>query len=86
MFFLCLQATLGSGSSTEKSILQCYYGEHKGAINLCSLLPNKIESSSLDLEIEEDDGLDLSVSGTRSIHLSGYFLPEEDVEDRDDAD
>ena len=35
------QATLGIGSSSEKSILQCSSG-HKSPVFLCSLLPDKV--------------------------------------------
>ncbi|KAF5732303.1 peptidyl-prolyl cis-trans isomerase FKBP53-like [Tripterygium wilfordii] len=68
------QATLGIGSSKDKSILQCSKG-HKSPIFLCSLLPNKTESCSLDLEFDDDEELlAFSVIGSRSIHLSGYFV------------
>lgn len=73
-----IQATLGLGSSDEKSILQCFR-EHKSPIFLCTLLPDKIESCSLDLEFDEDDSVTFSVVGRRSIHLSGYFLEEDDA-------
>lgn len=71
-----VQATLGLGSSGEKSILQCF-GEHRGPIFLCTLLPDKIESCFLDLEFDEDDSVTFSVVGKRSIHLSGYFLGDD---------
>ncbi|OIV94947.1 hypothetical protein TanjilG_22144 [Lupinus angustifolius] len=67
------QATLGIGSSAEKSILQCSSG-HKSPVFLCSLLPNKIESCPLNLEFDDDDLVAFSVVGPRSIHLSGYFV------------
>ncbi|KAK4801878.1 hypothetical protein SAY86_000081 [Trapa natans] len=74
------QATLGLGSSNEKSILQCF-GEQKSPIFLCTLLPDKIESCSLDLEFDEDDSVIFSVVGKRSIHISGYFLEDDYEED-----
>ncbi|GAV89419.1 FKBP_C domain-containing protein [Cephalotus follicularis] len=70
------QATLGLGSSAEKSILQCSVG-HKSPIFLCTLLPNKIESCSLNLEFAEEDLVAFSVVGSRSIHLSGYFVADD---------
>ncbi|XP_057450123.1 peptidyl-prolyl cis-trans isomerase FKBP53 isoform X2 [Lotus japonicus] len=82
------QATLGNGSSTEKSILQCASG-HKSPVFLCSLLPEKIESCSLDLEFDEDDLVAFSVLGSRSIHLSGYFVadsPDEHLGDEYEYD
>ncbi|KAA0067690.1 peptidyl-prolyl cis-trans isomerase FKBP53 [Cucumis melo var. makuwa] len=70
------QATLGPGSSKERSIVQCSVG-NKSPIFLCSLIPNKIESCPLDLEFEEDDSIAFSVIGPQSIHLSGYFVANE---------
>ncbi|XP_019424030.1 PREDICTED: peptidyl-prolyl cis-trans isomerase FKBP53 [Lupinus angustifolius] len=77
------QATLGTGSSVEKSILQCSSG-HKSAVFLCSLLPNKIESCPLNLEFDDDDLVAFSVIGPRSIHLSGYFVADDGDDLRDD--
>lgn len=74
--FLISQATLGPGSSKERSIVQCSVG-NKSPIFLCSLIPNKIESCPLDLEFEEDDSIAFSVIGPQSIHLSGYFVANE---------
>uniref|UniRef100_A0A2P2JZF4 peptidylprolyl isomerase n=1 Tax=Rhizophora mucronata TaxID=61149 RepID=A0A2P2JZF4_RHIMU len=70
------QATLGLGSSRERCILQCSVG-HKSQIFLCSLLPDRIESCSLNLEFK-DELVAFSVIGTRSIHLSGYFVSDEE--------
>ncbi|KAJ1391258.1 Nucleoplasmin core domain superfamily [Sesbania bispinosa] len=77
------QATLGTGSSTEKSILQCGSG-HKSPVFLCSLLPNKIESCPLNLQFDDDDLVAFSVIGSRSIHLSGYFVADDGDDLRDD--
>ncbi|KAE9596501.1 hypothetical protein Lal_00007276 [Lupinus albus] len=77
------QATLGTGSSVEKSILQCSSG-HKSPVFLCSLLPNKIESCPLNLEFDDDDLVAFSVIGPRSIHLSGYFVADDGDDLRDD--
>lgn len=74
---MIIQATLGAGSSTEKTILQCSIG-HKNPIYLCSLLPNKNECCPLNLEFEDNDDLvAFSVIGPRSVHLSGYFVSED---------
>ncbi|XP_058205230.1 peptidyl-prolyl cis-trans isomerase FKBP53 isoform X1 [Rhododendron vialii] len=67
------QATLGTGSSTKKSILQCNVGDKK-PVYLCSLLPEKFENCPLNLEFEEEDEVIFSVIGPHSIHLSGFFL------------
>ncbi|RDX95849.1 Peptidyl-prolyl cis-trans isomerase FKBP53 [Mucuna pruriens] len=77
------QATLGTGSSSEKSILQCSSG-HKSPVFLCSLLPNTTESCPLNLEFDADDLVAFSVIGSRSIHLSGYFAADDGDDLRDD--
>ncbi|KAG9145411.1 hypothetical protein Leryth_022910 [Lithospermum erythrorhizon] len=76
-------ATLGSGSSNKKSIVQCSVGSNP-PINLCSLLPEKVETSPLNLEFEEDDEVTFSVVGPTSVHLSGFYYGEneDDCEDR----
>ncbi|KAK2971744.1 hypothetical protein RJ640_022883, partial [Escallonia rubra] len=69
------QATLGAGSYTKKSIVQCVVGDKK-PIYLCSLLPEKQETCPLNLDFEEDDEVRFSVIGPNSIHLSGFFYGE----------
>ncbi|KAH8486420.1 hypothetical protein H0E87_025435 [Populus deltoides] len=76
------QATLGLGSSEERCILQCSVG-HKSPIFLCSLLPGKAESCSLNLEFS-DELVAFSVIGPRSIHLCGYFDSEKGDHLRDE--
>ncbi|OWM81489.1 hypothetical protein CDL15_Pgr007527 [Punica granatum] len=78
------QATLGGGSSNEKTTLQCLTEEKKRPIFLCTLLPDRIESCSLDLEFDEDDSVTFSVLGSRSIHISGYFLEEDEADAGED--
>lgn len=70
-----IQATLGSGSSNKKCIVQCKVGD-KEPIYLCSLLPEKLETCPLNLEFEEDDDVTFSVVGSHSVHLSGFFYGE----------
>lgn len=80
------QATLGLGSSIEKSILQCSVGD-RSPIFLCSLLPNKNESCPLKLEFDEDDVVVFSVMGPRSIHPSFWLLQSGDhLRDEYDSD
>ncbi|MQM07034.1 hypothetical protein Taro_039870 [Colocasia esculenta] len=67
------QATLGIGTATERSVLQCNVGD-KAPVLLCSLLPNRIESTCMDLEFGEKGAVVFSVIGPRSVHLAGYFL------------
>ncbi|XP_042036099.1 peptidyl-prolyl cis-trans isomerase FKBP53-like [Salvia splendens] len=78
------QATLGSGESTKKSILQCEVGD-KDPIYLCSLLPDKLETCPLNLEFEEDKKVTFSIVGPQSVHLSGFFYGDES-EDEDESD
>lgn len=76
------QATLGTGSATKKSILQVNVGD-KSPVYLCTLLPDKTESCSLNLEFDEDDDVKFSVVGPTSIHLSGFV--QGDVEHECDS-
>ncbi|KAJ6339295.1 hypothetical protein OIU77_007289 [Salix suchowensis] len=76
------QSTLGLGSSEERCILQCSVG-HKSPIFLCSLLPGKAESCTLNLEFS-DELVAFSVIGPRSIHLCGYFDSEKGDHLRDE--
>ncbi|KAL3373557.1 hypothetical protein AABB24_005505 [Solanum stoloniferum] len=69
------QATLGSGSSNKKSIVQCKVGD-KEPIYVCSLLPEKLETCPLNLEFEEDEDVTFSVIGSHNVHLSGFFYGE----------
>ncbi|KAM0061754.1 putative peptidylprolyl isomerase [Helianthus debilis subsp. tardiflorus] len=77
------QATLGSGKSKEKAVVVCNVGDKK-PIYLCSLLPRKMETCSLNIEFEEYDEVTFSVEGPHSIHLSGFFYGEEPNSDGDD--
>ncbi|KEH29262.1 FKBP-type peptidyl-prolyl cis-trans isomerase [Medicago truncatula] len=66
-------ATLGHGTAITKSVLQCNVG-NRSPVYLCSLYPGNTESLQLNLELEEDGNVILSVLGPRSIHLCGYYL------------
>ncbi|CAA7391818.1 unnamed protein product [Spirodela intermedia] len=78
------QATLGNGTASKRTVVQCSVGDQSPVL-LCSLLPDKSESCSLDLEFEEEDEVVFSVDGPRSVHLTGYFVNESRHGD-DDAD
>ncbi|CAH9103642.1 unnamed protein product [Cuscuta europaea] len=67
------QATLGIGSANTKSLVQCKVG-NKPPHFLCALLPERTESCHLDLEFEEAENVVFSVVGSRSIHLTGYYV------------
>ncbi|GMH19707.1 hypothetical protein Nepgr_021548 [Nepenthes gracilis] len=77
------QATLGIGSSTKKSILQCEVGE-VNPVFLCTLWPDKAESCSLKLEFEEEEDVKFSVIGATSIHLAGIIQSSGKEYDQDD--
>ncbi|TKY68075.1 Peptidyl-prolyl cis-trans isomerase FKBP43 [Spatholobus suberectus] len=66
-------ATLGLGTATAKSTLQCNVG-NRSPVYLCSLYPGNTESLQLNLELEEVDQVVFSAIGPRSIHLCGYYL------------
>ncbi|WCJ28650.1 FKBP-like peptidyl-prolyl cis-trans isomerase family protein [Euphorbia peplus] len=67
------QATLGLGTATKNSVVQCNVG-NRSPVFLCSLFPYKSESCQLHLEFEEVDEVVFSVIGPRSVHLTGYYL------------
>ncbi|KAL2609953.1 hypothetical protein R1flu_028526 [Riccia fluitans] len=76
------QATLGlEGKSKERAVVKCKVG-NKPELLLCSLIPNVLESCSLDLLFDED--VTFSVVGNSSVHLIGYYMPLEDDENEDD--
>ncbi|KAI7726064.1 hypothetical protein M8C21_009683 [Ambrosia artemisiifolia] len=77
------QATLGSGKSKEKAVVVCNVGDKK-PIYLCSLLPRKMETCSLNIEFEEYEEVTFSVEGPHSIHISGFFYGEKPDSDGDD--
>ncbi|XP_010536525.1 PREDICTED: peptidyl-prolyl cis-trans isomerase FKBP53-like [Tarenaya hassleriana] len=82
------QATLGSGLGKDKSVLQCSAGD-KGPIYLCSLLPDKTECCPLSLVFDDnDEPVEFTVIGERSIHLSGYFedFEQNSFQGEDDSD
>lgn len=67
------QATLGIGSATKTSFVQCNVG-NRHPVFLCALLPDKTESCHLDLEFEEHEDVVFSVLGPRSVYLTGYYV------------
>ncbi|XP_074315947.1 peptidyl-prolyl cis-trans isomerase FKBP43-like [Silene latifolia] len=68
------QATLGAGSSNNRSSsVQCNVGRTTPVL-LCSLLPNKAESIHLELEFNETEEVTFSVVGPRSVYLTGYVI------------
>ncbi|KAK1311393.1 Peptidyl-prolyl cis-trans isomerase FKBP43 [Acorus calamus] len=78
------KATLGHGSSKDKSSLRCFVGPNAPVI-LCSLFPERKESVSLGLEFEEDDDVLFTVVGPRSVHLCGYYVGSRRPRDGDET-
>ncbi|KAM0964167.1 hypothetical protein ACFX15_022545 [Malus domestica] len=76
-------ATLGNGTATKKSTLQCNVG-NKSPVYLCSLFPEKAESLQINVEFEECEEVIFSVLGPRSVHLSGHYLPRHQHHNFDD--
>ncbi|RIA04373.1 hypothetical protein BRARA_K01407 [Brassica rapa] len=75
------QATLGAGLGKEKSVIQCSIGGN-APVYLCSLLPNKSECCPLNLEFDDnDEAVEFSVTGDRSIHLSGFLQAYDEEEE-----
>ncbi|CAL1379545.1 unnamed protein product [Linum trigynum] len=66
------QASLGNGTATNKSVLQCNVG-NKRPIWLCSLFPLTSEVCQIHVEYQETEDVVFSVIGPRSVHLSGYY-------------
>ncbi|CAN0902596.1 Peptidyl-prolyl cis-trans isomerase FKBP53 [Linum grandiflorum] len=77
------QATLGVGSATDRTILQCSVDE-KAPVFLCSLLPEKTESCALNLVFRDDEFVSFSVVGETSVHISGYVAVDEGGCDHED--
>ncbi|CAN6472556.1 unnamed protein product [Victoria cruziana] len=78
-------ATLGEGSLSTKSVLQCNIGD-SAPVLLCSLLPEKSETVPLNLHFGEEEDVVLSVLGPRSIHLSGYHIGSSNGHDENKSD
>ena len=80
MYVFVVQATLDTGPSKERSIVQCSVGD-KEPIFLCSLSRGKVECCPLNLEFEGNESVAFSVIGPQSIYLSGYFRADSKDDD-----
>lgn len=81
------QATLGFSSTSpiKKSVVQCNVGDRPGVL-LCSLLPGRKETCSLNLIFNEDEEVVFSVLGPSSVHLTGYYMPQNEGKGLYDSD
>lgn len=69
--------------SKDRVVVKCKVGEGP-EILLCSLIPGVVESSNLDLLFDQD--VVFSVTGSTSVHLTGYYMPIDDTESDEDFD
>lgn len=77
-----LQAVLGlNPKQGERSLLKCKSGDNP-EIFLASLTGGSVESASLDIIISDD--VVFSVTGSTSVHLTGYYMPIEPQQMSDD--
>lgn len=74
---------IASGKSQRTSLL--FNLDNKEDFAICSLTNGKIEQQNLDLVLTEGETIAFRVDGPHSIHLSGYYIDEEEFEDGQDG-
>lgn len=74
-----LEDTTGTGKSQRTSLI--FNLDNKEDFTLCSLTSEKIEQQSLDLVLTEGETIAFRVEGPHSIHLSGYYINEDEEHD-----
>lgn len=65
----------------ERTVVKCKVGDNP-EIFLASLTGGAVESCSLDIILSDD--VIFSVTGSTSVHLTGYYMPIEPQEETDD--
>jgi len=84
-------ATLGNvNSKNERTTLimthEDFIAEEARSISICSLISGRHENQSIDLVLDEGEPVSFKVNGDGDIHLSGYFvIDENDNENSRDA-
>ena len=73
-----LEAT-ANGKSQRTSLI--FNLDSKEDFTLCSLTNDKIEQQALDLVLTEGETIAFRVEGPHTIHLSGYYINDEEDED-----
>jgi len=73
-----LEATT-SGKSQRTSLI--FNLDNKEDFTICSLINEKIEQQPLDLVFTEGETIAFRVDGPNAIHLSGYYVNEEEEDD-----
>lgn len=77
-------------SNADSEPVQVMYSDGKSTFLLCTLQKDKDLQCSLDLAFNEGDTLCFSTKGNGIVHLSGYLIPEEDLNydpmEEDDSD
>ena len=74
-----LEATASTGKSQRTSLI--FNLDNKEDFTLCSLTFDKVEQQSLDLVMTEGETIAFRVEGPHSIHLSGYYINEDEEHD-----
>jgi FK506-binding nuclear protein len=74
-----LEETPSTGKSQRTSLI--FNLDNKEDFTLCSLTSEKVEQQPLDLVLTEGETIAFRVEGPHSIHLSGYYINEEDEHD-----
>ena len=86
-FFLCyfinenIKAVLpASAKDTGRSVVSLTFADENKTFSIVSLKLDHNESQSIDVIIDEGSQVKFSVSGKNSVHLSGYYVPDENPE------
>ena len=74
-----LEATASTGKSQRTSLI--FNLDNKEDFTLCSLTVDKVEQQALDLVMTEGETIAFRVEGPHSIHLSGYYINEDEEHD-----
>ena len=74
-----LEAASNTGKSKRTSLI--FNLDSKEDFTLCSLVAEKVEQQPLDLILTEGETIAFRVEGPHAIHLSGYYINEEEEHD-----
>ena len=74
-----LETAATTGKSQRTSLI--FNLDNKEDFTLCSLTTDKVEQQTLDLVLAEGETIAFRVEGPHAIHLSGYYLNEEEEHD-----
>eukprot|EP00382_Lankesteria_abbotti_P005089 CAMPEP_0113854376 /NCGR_PEP_ID=MMETSP0372-20130328/7275_1 /TAXON_ID=340204 /ORGANISM="Lankesteria abbotti" /LENGTH=186 /DNA_ID=CAMNT_0000827517 /DNA_START=35 /DNA_END=592 /DNA_ORIENTATION=+ /assembly_acc=CAM_ASM_000359 len=74
------QACLGDSRAGKGSFLQLGK-EGEKSVYICSLDSQKVLNVALDLFIPTNDGYYLTVKGNNEVHVTGFYEPEDEMDD-----